>query len=349
MPRATRRSQRGQAIALFALSLVGLLLTAGLVVDVGYAFTEQRTAQNAADFSAMAGTRVLGEYYTGQPTGAGTDTNVNAAVTAALSANNAQLVQAQYVDNMGDSLGNTGAGMIPLGAVGVVVNAKMSWHPFFLGVMGVGSWSAGARATAMTPGVSAAGVMPVGINNSAFGALPYCDPTLANYATCITQAANLTSGTLNLPGGFGWLKFGSGGKCVDQNGIPFGLGMSGGCKTSQGFLQGEVGPPPNSYGCCTDVTKSLTTAYIGSLTGNKPADLSYYVKYKVIVWVPIWDTSTSKGANGYYHIVGFGAIVFTGEDTQHGKWLTGVRVSTGVGNTPNAQQLGATGVVQLVH
>jgi hypothetical protein len=41
--------------------------------------------------------------------------------------------------------------------------------------------------------------------------------------------------------------------------------------------------------------------------------------------------------------------VFTGEDTQHGKWLTGVAVSKTIGDTPNATLLGATGGVQLVH
>jgi Putative Flp pilus-assembly TadE/G-like len=347
MRRPARQFESGQAIALFAFSLVVLLLAAGLVVDVGYAMGQQRAAQNAADFSAMAGTRVIGESYTGVPADAGTDTNVGAAIDDALSANDSQLVSARYVDVAGKVVGIVGGGSIPSGAVGVVVNAKASWHPFFLGIVGIGSWTAGANATAMTPGVNSAGVMPVGINDSAFGDLPYCDPTAADYSTCIAQAANLTSGTLNLPGGFGWLKFGAQGKCAG-----FGLGMSttSGCQTSQGFLQEEVGPPANSYGCCTDLTLTPDPQrLIGSLTGNKPADLSYYVKNKLIVWVPIWDTATSQGANGEYHIVGFGAIVFTGEDTQHGKWLTGVRVSVTYGNTPNAQQLGATGAVQLVH
>ncbi len=65
--------------------------------------------------------------------------------------------------------------------------------------------------------------------------------------------------------------------------------------------------------------------------------------------MPIWDTAGGTGANGYYHIVGFAAIVFTGEDTQHGKWLTGVAVSKTIGDTPNASLLGVTGAVQLVH
>jgi hypothetical protein len=68
-----------------------------------------------------------------------------------------------------------------------------------------------------------------------------------------------------------------------------------------------------------------------------------------LVWVPIWDYAGGNGRQGCYHIVGFGAIVFTGEDTQHGKWLTGVRASSTYGPGPNATLLGASGAVQLVH
>ena len=34
-----------------------------------------------------------------------------------------------------------------------------------------------------------------------------------------------------------------------------------------------------------------------------------------------------EGSHGYYHIVGFGAIVFTDQGTQHAKWLTGAAVA----------------------
>ena len=339
-------SERGQTLTLFALMLVVLLLAAGLVVDVGYALSQQRTAQNAADFAALAGTRILGESYTGQPAGAGTDANVAAAVNSALLANRSQLVSATYVDNTGLALGNVGGGTIPTGAQGVVVNAKTSWKPFFLGVMGVSQWSAGGNATASTPVVASGGVLPVGIQDTAFADLPYCDPLSAGFASCLTTAS-LTPGSLIIPGGFGWLTFGAQGKCTG-----YGLGMdpNGGCAASQGALQAEVGPPANSHGCCTDVTLTPDAQrLIGSMTGNKPADLSYYVTNKIPVWVPIWDTAGGNGRNGYYHIVGFAAIVFTGEDTQHGKWLKGTAVSTTVGNTPNATLSGVTGAVQLVH
>lgn len=358
MPRPHPGREPGQMVVLFALSLVAMLLVAGLVIDGGYAYAENRATQNAADFAAMAGTRIIGEQLTGN-TANGTAANVTAAIQGALTANNAQLDAATYIDEAGSSLGDVvGAASIPAGANGVVVNAKTTWRPFFLGIIGVSSWSAGSTATATTPGSSTGGgVLPVGLDESTYDGLVPCP--VDQLDTCVQQ--HLTSGALNIPGGFGWLKFGATGKCAG-----FGLGMNttDGCDTSQPFLQSQVGPPPNSYGCCGPVGQPGSLDFIGSLTGNKPADLSYYIQNEIPVWVPIWDIDNSQGANGYYHIVGFGAIIFVGEDTQHGKWLTGAAVSgvgcNGAGNAPvpgtsfckgpgGAFTIGVTGAVHLVH
>ncbi len=86
---------------------------------------------------------------------------------------------------------------------------------------------------------------------------------------------DLTSGGLNLPGGFGWLKFG----CYPGHDA---VGDGQSCSDSQGFLQDEIGdngpnenlPPGNSYGCCGAIP-SGSVLDIGSLPGNKPADLTY--------------------------------------------------------------------------
>lgn len=349
--------QRGQMVVLFAASLVAVLLVTGLVVDGGYAYAQSRTTQNAADFGAIAGTRIIGEQLTGN-TANGTAANVRAAIQAAVAANNAQLTSARYVDATGADLGNVlGASVIPTGTNGVVVQTSSTWRPYFLGVMGVTSWSAGSSATAMTPGSSTGGgLLPVGIEDTQYQSLTPCPVDDLN--ACVQQ--HLTSGGLNIPGGFGWLKFG----CDD-----YGLGQvppanDGGCGNSQPFLQSQVGPPPQSFGCCTAVGLPGSPDFIGSGPGNKPADLSYYIQNQIPVWVPIWDYAAGNGSNGYYHIVGFGAIIFVGLDTQHGKWLTGAAVSgagcAGDGNAPvagtsyckapgGAFKIGVTGAVHLVH
>jgi len=349
MYRPPAKSQRGQTLVIFTLLLPVLLLAAGLVADTGYGLSQQRAGQNAADFSAMAGARVLGESYTGKPVGAGTDANVVAAVNSVLSANHAQLVSAKYVDQTGKALGDVGGG-IPANAVGVTVNAKTSWKTFFLGIMGVNTWSAGVAATAVVQSKAAAGVMPIGIDETAFRNLPYCDPMAANFASCLGSSSGDASAKI-APGAFGWLAFGAPSKGSSKcNG--FGLGMiDGGCDVSQSFLDSEVGPPPNSYGCCTTLDPTAANNFIGSATGNMPADFSAYVNQTppVIVWVPIYDEILGTGAGAYYHIVGFGSIVLVGYDTQHGKWIQAVRVSASFGPTPNGVLIDATGAVNLVH
>ena len=59
------RSERGQAIVLIAIAIVGLIAITGLVVDGGMAYADRRQAQNAADAAVMAASlaRARGENY----------------------------------------------------------------------------------------------------------------------------------------------------------------------------------------------------------------------------------------------------------------------------------------------
>jgi len=354
MSTSTRSSEQGQVLVLFTLALTALVLGAAVVVDGGFAFAQRRAAQNAADFAAMAGTRVIGVAKTGRPVGAGTALNVERAIEAALAANDAQLVSAQYVDEEGVALGDVeGAGTIPSGAFGVVVKAKTDWQPFLLGSIGVIDWEASAGATAITPGESiGGGVLPVGIQQDRFDALAECP--LTSLDSCVSH---LTSGQLNIPGGFGWLSFGlngNGNKCEWENSL--GMVADGGCEMNQPYLDSQIGPEPNSHGCCTAVGLDASVDLISTLTGNEWGDLSYYVDHEIPVWVPIWDTAGGSGSNAYYHIVGFGAIRFAGQGTQHAKWLEGAAIDVPCQIEGHQYCLapggvfsvGSTGAVQLV-
>jgi Flp pilus assembly protein TadG len=59
----SRKKERGQALVIIALAIVGLAGMAGLVIDGGNAFLDRRNAQNAADSAALAAAlaRVKGE------------------------------------------------------------------------------------------------------------------------------------------------------------------------------------------------------------------------------------------------------------------------------------------------
>lgn len=54
-----KNNERGQAIVLLVLAMVGLMGAAALAVDGGRAYFGQRTAQNAADNAALSGAYAL--------------------------------------------------------------------------------------------------------------------------------------------------------------------------------------------------------------------------------------------------------------------------------------------------
>jgi hypothetical protein len=250
-----------------------------------------------------------------------------------------------------------GASTIPPSAFGVVVEARTDWQPYLLGIIGISDWIATAEATAKTPGDSiGGGVLPVGIRDQTYDELEACQ--LEDLTPCINQ--NLTSGRIIEPGNFGWLAFGLGEKENNKCGWDESLGMyTAGCEKSKTFLDSQIGPPQDSHGCCTGIDPNGENK-IGGLTGNEWGNLSFYINGQVPVWIPIWSgTGPKGGANAYYEIVGFGAIVFTG-DNQHAKWLKGAAIEDAC--KPGTQVpgskfctepggtfiVGATGVVQLV-
>ena len=64
---STRRASRGQIIIMFAAALVGLVGLLGLATDLGYAFVQRRTMQNAADAGAIAGAHAISKSLPADP------------------------------------------------------------------------------------------------------------------------------------------------------------------------------------------------------------------------------------------------------------------------------------------
>jgi Flp pilus assembly protein TadG len=328
------RGGRGQLLVLFALALSGILLSVGLVVDGGNALVQRRGSQNASDFAALAGARIIAERIGGDLVN-GTDVNVKAAITQAISLNRGTAITfgapsgPRYVDANGGLLGYVGAGMpttadgVTTTAVGVKVASSRVFTPYFLGIIGVNSWTATTEATAKggfsLSGPPAGTLFPVGISAAFFSTYPQCSGSISSIPTDPCYPQHLTPGNLNVPGGFGWLKFGCTG---------YGLGQDppaniGGCSNSKPFLQTEIGPPSNSFGCCTAVKLPGSADKIGSLPGNKAsADCTYYINNQITVTVPIWDVAGGTGSNGWYHIVGFAGFQLTG--CSGGKNIEGV-------------------------
>jgi hypothetical protein len=325
--RIARLYESGQMVTLFALVLPVVLLGVGLVIEGGNALSERRGAQNASDFGALAGARIVAVWIDGD-TNNGTDANVRAAISNAVIANGGDSLTfgnpsgPRYIATDGSLLTFVGNGSIPTGAAGVQVGSDRSWHPSILGIIGMNSMTASATATAKG-GFSLAGpepgtLFPVGIAESFFRAFPPCSGEVSNTPGDNCYPQQFTPGNTNVPGGFGWLTFGCDGYGLGQE-APANIG---GCANSKPFLQGEIGPPSNSYGCCTGIdTPGLDR--IGSLPGNKvSADCSYYIDNKITVTVPIWDTAGGTGSNAYYHIIGFAGFQIT--ECRGGKDIAGV-------------------------
>ncbi len=338
--RAMTRREGGQAIVLFAGALTAIVLGVGLVVDGGYALSQRRDAQNSADFAAMAGARVIAEWVTGDMAN-GTDANVKAAITTAISANGATPLTfgvpggPQYVDSNGSIVPSAGSaasyvgnGTIPTGTAGVKVGASLGWRPFFLGIIGVNHWTASASATAKggyAAGAPGGNLFPAGIAQAFFQTYPFCSGPVSSDPTSPCYPQHLTPGNLNVPGGFGWLKFGCDGYGLGQSSNYYGSSEPTGCADNSPFLIKEIGPPSLTYGCCTQVGLPGSLDQIGSLPGNKvdvSTSCNYYINNNVVVTVPVWDTAGGTGSNAWYHIIGYAGFQLTGCDG--GKDIEGV-------------------------
>lgn len=138
-----RTRQHGQALVLFAVALVALIVAVGLVIDVGYAWAQQRNMQNSADAAAKAGALMLAKR---AAEGSGSlidDEAVRNAVFASAAANDSDIESAIYADWQGNLLGAAvGAGVIPVdangfAAAGVAVATRRDQRTFFSGVVGI--------------------------------------------------------------------------------------------------------------------------------------------------------------------------------------------------------------------
>lgn len=332
MSRKAKESRRpqGQILILFAIALTAILLMVGVVIDGGYGLVQSRAAQNASDFAALAGARVVAEKWAGDTVN-GTDVNVKDAIVKSLQVNGAAAPTFGspngpfYINSGGNTagwVGDFGDGAIPSSAVGVHLSSSRSWRPFFLGLAGIDSWTASAGATAKggyAAGGPSGGVFPAGIPLAFFNGRHTCagpETTNLNGPGACDPQHFYSDGSLNVPGGFGWLKFGCPG---------YGLGQTGdGCDNSKGFLQTEI-DGPNSFGCCTQVGLPGSDDKIGSLPGEKAsASCEDYINSKVVVTIAVWDAYNDDkgGSNGWYHIKGFTGFQITA--CPDGKELEGV-------------------------
>lgn len=160
MSKSPKHDERGQVLVIVALGLVVIVALVGLVIDGGYAWSKQRSTQNAADSVAEAGAVVLMENLAGTVP-AKTDADVLAAVNSAATINGFGTPIAYYTNFNGDLLDGAGAittdpataarvgsGAIPPGAKGVRGETDQTINTFIMAVIGVSTLDVSATATA---------------------------------------------------------------------------------------------------------------------------------------------------------------------------------------------------------
>ncbi len=163
--KAGRRHQDGQTLVILALAMIPLLVMVGVVVDGGFAFTQQRRTQNAMDAAANAGAVMMVQNLPfrvkGQPQPISDAAVYNEIISVANTNGVTNPVPtAVYTDIHGDPLagpvvvGSLGASSPPNDAYGVEAQGSIPFGTFFGGVAGFTGFTASARATAVAGAIT---------------------------------------------------------------------------------------------------------------------------------------------------------------------------------------------------
>jgi hypothetical protein len=185
-----KQRESAQVIALFAIGLVAMLAMVGVALDGGTLYLQRRTAQNAADAAALAGTRAL------QQTPGPSTLQISAEICKYALANQfgvTPTVSAYFVNTSGSSLGTitlptncsgSTSNAIPTGSSGVHVDIQVGpYNTYLVGIVGVRQLQAQAAATAQ--------VGLLAIPNPDITPLAGCGPDMLTRGNSATPFVNL--------------------------------------------------------------------------------------------------------------------------------------------------------------
>ena len=120
----------GQILVMSALFFTVMIGVLGLAVDLGFAFSQRRSMQNAADAGALTGAHIVAKSTTSAPVSA--QAAVETVVRRnAMSGGTIGAITCTYVNDTGGSLGGCG-GTVPAAASGVKVFVEERHPTFFI-------------------------------------------------------------------------------------------------------------------------------------------------------------------------------------------------------------------------
>jgi hypothetical protein len=149
--RAPRRSDDGQVIVVFALSLLAIVAMAGLLIDGGRAWQDRRQAQIAADTGALAAAI---EYSKG---GASADTNAKTAARTIAGLNGFNAGTACNGTSLTSGTMVNGVSVTKPATDKVEVDVTRPMRTTFARAVGQGCWMVSARAVAHYTGAAVTG------------------------------------------------------------------------------------------------------------------------------------------------------------------------------------------------
>ena len=268
------RTDRGAVGVFTAVLMAAMLGMLGLAVDVGAMYDERRQLSNGADAAVLAIAEDCALGVVSCDTSTATATAQGFA--SANARDNAAFIESVTLD--------TGAKTVRVETSTLDPEGNRIFAPFFAQVVGWGGSTVYASASALWGYPSSMrGVLPLIISECEFPvgtAVPSPHEILTfhegnNTEECNAVAGQDTDGDGKLSGGFGWLS--TSGDCASD-------------LTTGSWIFADSGSSP-SNGCA-------------------PPDLSGLIG--VPTPLPIFDDIDGVGANGRYHISGFGLFVITG-------------------------------------
>src|SRR6202171_4012892 len=163
------KSQSGQIWVLFAVGLVALIGMAGIAIDGGRAYADQRSLEAAAEAGAHAGAFLMSQKWNGEAGNYGTLTDAEVRATAQAFAQYNGWSSANgdtfFLDYVKPDR-TTHVGSLDNTVRGVLVQLAKPQSATFTRVLGFNLFSVFARATAMFGAALVAGAVPLAIDDT---------------------------------------------------------------------------------------------------------------------------------------------------------------------------------------
>jgi hypothetical protein len=266
------KSQSGQVLVLLAFGLVALIGMAGVVVDGGRSYADQRSLEAAAEAGAHAGAYLMEKNWNGEAGNFGSLTGAQVVATAQAYAgyNGWNATDAWYMDYVKPDR-TTHVAALDNTVRGVLVQVSKPQSATFTRVLGFKIYSVFARATAMFGAALLAGALPLAIDDQ-----------------CTNGAYDVNVGAQPSGGG------GNFGTCNFASVVPPGCAANDSACYQNAMVNGmnpptQLGPPYKVNAFDVATLSAQTSASLQARINSRPGETCTTFKSPSprVVWMPV--------------------------------------------------------------